>query len=308
MDEFEAQEIIEAYWCDKMSPKERAAFERQMQSDPALAQQVEDWRLVFLATDRLAQKELQNNFIKWKSEVSETKIPLQKPTFKWWWLISLAALTILTLLVTWRYFGNQNRQENKPLNIALEAEKEEKSSEIVTIGPADTSLTEISKESVEDSFSKKNAGKELTKSPNKAKKEYFAMADPANFSENKAMEMMIGGLRGSGDISLSITSPQKKSTFKPGNNGQTQLRFLGKVEEAEINTTVLLDLLIFNNKDINKQMLTLPLNIATDAKGNANFDIQEKVNFQQGLYYFRIQERESAEILEVGRFFIGSYK
>jgi hypothetical protein len=312
MDEFEVQEIIEAYWCDNMSPEDRAAFERQMQSDPALAQQVEDWRLVFLATDRLAQKELQNNFSKWKSEVSETKIPLQKPTFKWWWLISLAALTILTLLVTWRYFGNQNRQENKPLNIALEAEKEEKSSEIVTIDPADTPLNVISNESLEDSFSKKNAGKESTQLPKKAEIEYFAMADPANFSENQAMEMMIGGLRGGSDLSLVMISPQNGRIFQPDNNGQTQLYFSGKGEEAEPNSTVLLDLLIFDNKDINKQKLTVPLKLAIDSNGNITFEIIEKVDFYQGLYYFQIVKADSGEIPKVGKFFIGipptSYK
>ena len=308
MDEFEGQEIIEAYWCDKMSPEERAAFEQQLQSDPALLQQVEDWRLVFLATERLAQKDLQMNFARWKGEMDEPVVIQQKTVLKPTLVIGLLIFLIVLVMIGWGtilFFKPTTPETNRSTAELIETETLEGRDANAIL---DTPLTVISKESVEDSFSNKNAGKELTKSPNKAKKEYFAIADPANFSENKAMEMMIGGLRGSGDISLSITSPQKKSTFKPGNNGQTQLRFSGKVEEAEINTTVLLDLLIFNNQDINKQMLTLPLNLTTNAKGNANFDIMEKVNLQQGLYYFHIQERGQGELLEAGKFFIGSYK
>lgn len=308
MDEFEGQEIIEAYWCDKMSPEERAAFEQQLQSDPALLQQVEDWRLVFLATERLAQKDLQMNFARWKGEMDEPVVIQQKTVLKPTLVIGLLIFLIVLVMIGWGtilFFKPPAPETNRSTAELIETETLEGRDANAIL---DTPLTVISKESVEDSFSNKNAGKELTKSQNKVKKEYFAIADPANFAENKAMEMMISGLRGNGDISVVITSPHNGSTFKPGDNGQTRLQFSGKVEEAEINTTVLLDLLIFNNQDINKQMLTLPLNLTTNAKGNANFDIMEKVNLQQGLYYFHIQERGQGELLEAGKFFIGSYK
>ena len=308
MDEFEGQEIIEAYWCDKMSPEERAAFEQQLQSDPALLQQVEDWRLVFLATERLAQKDLQMNFARWKGEMDEPVVIQQKTVLKPTLVIGLLIFLIVLVMIGWGtilFFKPPAPETNRSTAELIETETLEGRDANAIL---DTPLTVISKESVEDSFSNKNARKELTKSQNKVKKEYFAIADPANFAENKAMEMMISGLRGNGDISVVITSPHNGSTFKPGDNGQTRLQFSGKVEEAEINTTVLLDLLIFNNKDINQQMLTLPLNLTTNAKGNANFDIMEKVNLQQGLYYFHIQERGQGELLEAGKFFIGSYK
>ncbi len=109
MAEFELQEKIEAFLLEKMPPAERADFEARLLVDADLAEKVDDFRLVFRATDRLAQLNLQQDFKKWKSEIDQneafenSKTAEKRPI----WAGFLIFLTVVGLVFLVWFFGKK---------------------------------------------------------------------------------------------------------------------------------------------------------------------------------------------------------
>ena len=114
------------------------------------------------------------------------------------------------------------------------------------------------------------------------------------------------GFRGGSGMTVQMSAPKNATTIQPDAKGAANLRFSGTLKAAPPNETVQLDLLVFDNKDGNKPLLALSVQPASDTNGNAAFDLRQQVGFPKGLYYFRMEERESGELLVVGKFFIGS--
>lgn len=120
MVEFELQEKIEAFLRGKMSPTEKVEFESQIRTDARLAERVENIRLSLQATDRLAQLDLQQTFLKWKSEMTENdalpqpQSQVKKPI---WLGFLLFSIVVVLVLLVW-FFGKKSPlpevKEEKP--------------------------------------------------------------------------------------------------------------------------------------------------------------------------------------------------
>lgn len=137
--------------------------------------------------------------------------------------------------------------------------------------------------------------------------EPVAMANPANFVPNASMEAFVHGGMMSEGIDLKITSPLNGTEFTPGKNSTTAIRFTGTVEDMGEEEPVSFVLSVFNNRDVNKPLVSLPFDLQKDASGKFRFDLYHGLNVPRGLYYFTIDDRAGNRVY-TGKFTIGHYK
>lgn len=120
-----------------------------------------------------------------------------------------------------------------------------------------------------------------------------------NFAPNPSMDALAIASSRSEGLTIKISSPPNDARFAPDKKGEVLIRFAGTVEGA---TAVALTLNIFDNKNSNKPLLSVPLELKKDATtGTLTFDFQQQLMVAQGLYYFSI-EREGEAPAYAGKF------
>lgn len=129
----------------------------------------------------------------------------------------------------------------------------------------------------------------------------IALADPTNFVTSPSMEAFVVASSRSQGLTVKISSPPNDTRFAPDKNGEVLIRFAGTVESAP---GVTLTLMIFDNKNANKPLVSVPLELK---KGNVadtlSFDFQQRLKVAQGLYYFTV-ERQGMPLAYTGKFTI----
>lgn len=281
----EIYELIESYLDGSLSIEQQQKVEQRMAADSAFREEVElhrslqedykdpaRWRLREVLTEVMQEP------------LVEQPQPVSTRRNFWWWIIVPALLLLVGGI--W-YFTKPGLTPT-------------------TLPPSENNSTSPENDQpalpADKSADDNTATQPIQQPQNSAS---IAQADPTNFKESPAMEAFMD-IRGGADISLQITSPKNGTVFQTGSTGQTRLHFSGSLTELSPNDITVLDLLLFDNKNADKPLLTLTLKSTADANGNAGFDLRRMVNFSRGLYYFRIEERESGDMLWIGKFTIGS--
>lgn len=132
------------------------------------------------------------------------------------------------------------------------------------------------------------------------------MADPERFVPNPTMDAYIaGGVRSQEEMRAVMVAPENNATVQPDAQGISVVRFAGRLEGASPDEARVLHLLIFNNRDDQKPLLTQPVQLRTDANGQADFETTLRLTVPKGLYYFRVEESKTEEMLAMGKFFVG---
>lgn len=292
MEKMELYTLIESYLDDALPPDKRREVEQRMATDEAFREEVglhralqEDysdpgrWRL------RSTMSELMEEPLPFDETAPSTpKLGLPKR----WNLAGIIAAVLVASIGIWYLFQMQSGQKSQE-----PVEKQTIQKPNVPIAGAEGT----------DSTIVKKGDEPPTQKPKEPAP--IAQADPSKFKENPSMEALMG-FRGGSGMTLQMSAPKNATTIQPNAKGAANLHFSGTLKTAPPNEAVQLDLLVFNNKAGNKPLLALPFQPASDTNGNAAFDLRQQVDFPKGLYYFRIEERESGELLVVGKFFIGS--
>ena len=279
--------LIEDYLNDALPEEQRREVERRMESDEDFQREV--------ALHRAMQDHF-GDASGWHLYTSITEI-MQEPIpaddsppdgkpgdssgrrWQWWWAIPAV---FMALAGVW-YFSRPAERMTPPQPVQVPPTK-----------PAPPATQPIAAE------------KDSQSVVNPEDKRFFAKADPADFVPNNTMEVYIESKTlGPEEISLQVTAPQNLAVFYPDKTGQTRLRFAGSFSGLPPNEKTAFDLLIFDNKNDNKALMTIPLQVSADAAGAAAFDLRNKVVFRLGLYYYQIEEKESGAVLMTGKFFIG---
>lgn len=292
MEKMDLYTLIEAYLDDALPPDQRREVEQRIASDEAFREEVGLHR---------ALQEDYSDPTRWRlratlSDLMEEELPIDETTPsnpsgglpKHWQWAGIVAAVLVAVMGVW-YLAQIQSGQKAPEPV----EKQTIQKPNVPIAEAEGTDSTIVKKGEEP--------------PTQKPKEpaLIAQADPANFKESPSMEALMG-FRGGSGMTLQMSAPKHATTIQPNAKGAANLRFSGALKAAAPNETVQLDLLVFNNKAGNKPLLSLSVQPASDTNGNAAFDLRQQVGFPKGLYYFRIEERESGEVLVVGKFFIGS--
>ncbi|MBK9017949.1 MAG: hypothetical protein IPM82_30075 [Saprospiraceae bacterium] len=293
MEKFDLFDLIEAYLDGTLPEEKRREVERRMAEDEIFRREVE------------LHQELQDNFSdpgRWRlrsalAQVMEEGLPPDEPSFKpkpsfsnslWKWIIFFGI--VLVGIVIWYWLQSPPDQPTKKPG---ETQPTVQPSAPGAGVKADTIPVEIPKESVPP----KQKPKENS---------YIAEADPADFIPNPSMEALVSsGLRSFEGLTFSMTSPSNSAEFTPDKKGETSVRFAGVLEGPSGEPPFEPVLAIFNNKDVAKPLISLPLELKKDAVGSA-FEVRQRLKFLPGLYYFTIEQDN--ELMYAGKFTIGGVK
>lgn len=109
-------EKIEAYLLGQLEPAEAAAFKREIENNPQLAEEVELHRLILPVSDRLEEIDLHEDFARWRKEMEvETEPPPALPgrarNNRFLLLVALALVLCAGALLLWRV--TQDRTETE---------------------------------------------------------------------------------------------------------------------------------------------------------------------------------------------------
>jgi hypothetical protein len=286
-------ELINAFLDEELSEDQAREVERRMAEDAEFRKGValqKDLRSAYRQSGRIRLRNRMAEIMEEPIPEEDNNVPSTKnkamPFGKW--LLLLAAIVIV-LLATW-FFSRPEKtdkiidpptteQNNRPTSEDADAQVEEE------ITP-----TEENQQSPE--------GEETISSETRPP---IAMADPADFAPNPAMEAMIGGeFRSEEDLSLLLTKPAEDAFFKlQGGESQT-VPIAGTLSGLEAGDQLNLVLLFFDNKDANNPILEFPFEVE-GADEEVTFDLSPSLNSRPGLYYFMI-ETEEGDVLTVGKF------
>lgn len=328
MEKKDLYDLIEAYLDDALPDAKRREVEQRMEQDEDFRQEVELHRDLQEAYADPGRWHLRTVL----QAVMEEPLPDAEPpkkkirtTGQWRWWLALPAALLIGVAIWYFYRPGQyanhidsaekspaatkpaappsiNGQEVPPTPASTLPVLRPKTSDPagkspIIINLPDTLLPAKEQETPPTPATKPPAQKPKASQP-------IAMADPANFEENRSMEGLIA-MRGDEDVTLTMTRPQIGERFQPNASGKTELRFAGAVEGLSAKDVTTLNLLVFDNKNVNTPILTRALQMTPDAKGAASFDAPVQVDAPKGLFYFRI-ENADGDILTAGKFSIGS--
>ena len=292
MENGDLSELIESYLDNTLSEEQRREVEQRMANDESFRREVQ------------LHRELQENFsdpARWRlrstmMEVMQEPISSEGPAFTskpavahkiWKWFILLAAVFIG---IGFWYWLKPSADES--LKDPIEALPSVEPSSPMTGEQADSVVTET-KETI--------SSKQQPEQPLQ-----IALADPANFIPNPSMEAFVNSaFRSHDDLSLAMSSPVNSAAFTPNKKGETLIRFAGVLEGFSESEQGVFVVAIFNNKDVVKPLVSLPLKLKKDNTGWA-FDMKQRFKFPLGLYYFTIEHEN--EIIYTNKFTIGKIK
>lgn len=135
--------------------------------------------------------------------------------------------------------------------------------------------------------------------PDKGLKEQpIALADPADFTTNPALEGRIGGLRGNNDVELELVRPAPNAKFLQ-TGGYITLTMEGTLSADSLPVDQPLRLLIYSNKPgdwKNKNTrFNLPLPLTPAEAGEFRIHWSKTLQLRPGLYYFLADFQQTAD-------------
>lgn len=286
--EKELYDLIEAYLDGTLPDEKRLALEERMTVDEDFRQEVALHRELQEAYADPDRWQLKSALLAAMEEPLTTSVPSgQKPDavsnpWKWWRLLPI----VLLLGIGIWYLS-------KPPAVPPEQNN------------GNTTPTEQPTTPPEKDQEIKSAQENKLPDDKNKGSQPMAVGDPSAFQENRSMEGLIA-MRGDGPITVTMNHPQINERFNPKSSSKTNVLFSGSVTGLPVNEPVQLMLLVFNNKDIKKPQWSQAIEWKGDVVGKALFEHPILLDIPKGLYYFRIEDQESGEIVAVGKFFIGN--
>jgi hypothetical protein len=293
MDDNNTYDLIEAYIGEALPDEQRLLVEQRMAEDEAFRQEVN------------LHRELQEHFEdaqRWRlsaliKEVMAEPLPSEKPpgssqshsrSFIGWWLIPLALLIGVGI---WLFFQKLN-ESTPPKHQKTAEEPETLADDTIRYAPdwlPENTEQQPSERGVatQDSQEKPATSKPPTPPPTPEKQGPIAQANPEAFAPNKSMEDILSSrsVRGLDTYSVNLTSPIDQANFIPESDGKATVRFTGKLERKVEGIAAPLQIVCFSTMNINEPLLEATVE---PAEGTGTFDLQQKVDFPPGLYYFLI--------------------
>lgn len=288
MSEFKHLERIDAYLEGKMGDSERKSFELELEEDEVLREEFD--------ACQAAQKTV--SFMAFRGMIERIKqephpMPLRKSKgmnekrLLFW---AIAALVIAVLI--WMFYPSEKTKvPTTPQTVPSDSIQPQKLS-LPT--PTDTQSSKKNNPT--------NVQKQNDAPTTKQKERHIAQKDPADFAPNASGEAYLS-LR-SGGLEVEITSPLNDADFAPKKSGETLIRFAGTISGNPNMATAGNSIAIYDNKNVNKPLVSIPLVLKKDAAGTMSFDEQQRLKYPAGLYYFRIKSPDG-EMIYAGKFTIG---
>jgi hypothetical protein len=272
-------ELIEGYIKNNLSTDQRQEVEQRMAADVDFRQDVELHRHMHEHYRDAVRRRL----LSVVQEVMESKSAIKQPPKalvselnsnlgKW---LGLLAVILAVGILVWK-LQDQEVVPTPPLNPPLDK-------------PVVPGLTPTIEE------------KQVALPKEKPATSPIAQADPANFIPNQAMEDNLSGVRG-GDWEASLSSPKNSDAFQLDSEGKALVAFKGILLGGDAATTF--SLLVYNNRDSKRPILSQKLAIQPNNKGELVFDVKQVFQLKPGLYYFTVVEDGEGEEVWVGKFLI----
>lgn len=287
MNEFKHLDRIDTYLEGNMSDSERESFELELEQNEVLREEFEACQAAQKAASFMAFKGMMERI---RQEPHLTP-PMEMKGMNWKRMLFLAIAALLSAALTWILFPPEKTNTHKPLqtvpsdSIRLQE----------TSPPTDTGSP---RENILNKYRKQNNAPVTNK-----KEKHFAQANLSDFAPNASGDAYLA-LRSGGDSEVVISSPFDDTDFALDKSGEAFVRFAGTIAGNPNLETVGNSIAIYNNKNVNKPLVTIPLDLKKDAAGVLSFDEQQRLKYPAGLYYFRIKSI-NGEMVYAGRFTIG---
>ncbi len=282
----EQEDNIFRYLDNQMSLEEKANFEQLLQTDKALAKEVEFQRGLLGFLDR-EQPVLEGKLDKLGDEfILKQNNRLGK---KWLWGIGILAVVLISIIA---FFMMQNDGKIEKLPVNEGTSVEEKS-----ITPEENPVKEAIQE--EENPPIEIPQKEEKIKPKPPKNQPIAALDKTDFEKNTIMERLIAdSYRDNADHITTIIEPRPNTVFKA--HPLVNLKVIGQT-----NNSPDYELIIYSNRsyDIENDYRMVSKNLEGQPKDeNFNFRFNGEIPFHKGLYYLVIRQKESRKLLHISRF------
>ena len=119
------------------------------------------------------------------------------------------------------------------------------------------------------------------------------------------MEAFVKGTVRGESLEIKLSHPANGTRFVPDAKGVVTVRFKGSVSMEEGQPLTKFVLSFFDNQNSNKPLLDVPVSMQKDTSDLLIFDVQQRLKFPPGLYYFTLEEADKGEVLYAGKFLIG---
>lgn len=261
-------EQIEAFLNQTLSAEEMAAFQERLDQDPALRQE--------LALHRQIQQDYDAGRLQLRANlqaIMQEPLPPDTTADKWRWArwLGLLSLALLLGFGVWRW--------QMPVDVA----------------PAFNPET---KQPAEPPAALPPVIDTMPKAPRA-----MAMGDPARFKPNPGMEAFVNSSLRSESVLVKMTRPRPGAQVMPNANETFNLRFTGSIQLPDDQQNPALVLAIFDNRDANKPLLSIPLKTQKSDAGKWSFDRRQDLKYPMGLYYFTLEN--DGEVLYAGKILLG---
>lgn len=295
---------IQRYLDGQLGPEERAAFEREMEANAELAEEVSLNRemKIFLA-DTPENKLRKNLKILSQQEVEPQKVISKK---YWWWLLFIP---VLSLVIWW---GVNRYQEKSDME---EVVQDENTSDALFDTESDTIplIEEVGPKEPDQELEERptqqpdSVPKKQTPSENAIQKTEDKGPIAANFDPLPALEFLIDNQVRSDDFQWMDTRPQEDVSL-PSPNESFNFRFTGSIISEEDLSEKDFQLLLFSNSpeayEAFDPLFTFPLAFSATDGNTYQINFQRSLTLPSGLYYYFIEELVTERVIWINKFFV----
>ena len=268
MKQQELYEQIEAYLNNALPPEQMQAWEQRLAEDASLRQEV--------ALHQQLQKDYDTGRLQLRAnlrDIMQEPLPPDLPSasggrYRWARWLGIVGLVVIFI---WYILQWQEPVRIAPVPVPID----------VPPAPPDS----------------------LPASPKEPQP--IAMTDLARFKPNPGMEAFVKGTVRSESLEIKLSHPANGARFVPDAKGVVTVRFKGSVSMEEGQQLTKFVLSFFDNQNSNKPLLDVPVSMQKDTSDLLIFDVQQRLKFPLGLYYFTLEEADKGEVLYAGKFLIG---
>lgn len=277
---------IQRYLDDQLAPEERQAFEREMQANPALAQEVALNREMqeFLADS--PENKLRSNLQLLREQAEAPKKGWAGG--KWLWLL----LPCFALVGWWLLDRNPAPPRTTPRQEIPDAGQDE-----AEPAPLNTAPT----------LPPPPRSPETDKPAKESEKAAEGSPIAASFDPLPALEFLIGNNLRDNDLQWNIANRPKDAAL-PSPGAAFDFRFAGTVT-SEINLVEkTFNLHIFSNDpeafEAFRPISSFSLQLLSPSGNTYPFDFQKRLTLRPGLYYYLIEDTATEKIYWVDKFVV----
>lgn len=295
-------DLIERYLADALSTTEREEVERLLLSDPEFHTELELHRALHQHLGdpgelrlRAALDDIMNPSVP-ENAATPANSSTASEKQHWFRLAILLALLLLVVLVGW-YGWNRFNPKTEPIQT--------RPNNVAPLLPDSAPTNPVPPASVPD-LPKINQPEQP-----------IAMADPADFTPNPALDARIGGVRGNNEVELVLSSPAPDAAFLL-KKGRVDLKIQGEIYADSLSATQALRLFIYSNRpgdwETKHSLFDLPIPAEPKGQGQYRVDFSRQLSLKPGLYYIvagqqRVPETGSGyQTLWVGKFSVKAKK